>query len=39
MPYILGKILTRGTTFLEISPQLEVDIRSYRVPKWWEFEF
>jgi hypothetical protein len=39
VPYILGKFLTKGTTFLEISPQSEVCLRSYRVPKWREFEF
>jgi len=30
---IVGKLLTRATTFLEISPQLKVCKRSYGLPK------
>ncbi len=39
MLHIVGNLLTGTTTLLETSPQLEVCIKSYGFPKWWEFQF
>jgi len=36
VPHIVGKLLTRITTLLEIAPQLEVCSQSYEVSKSWE---
>ncbi len=35
----IEKILTRVTTLLQTSPQLEVCMRSYGLPKWRESQF
>jgi hypothetical protein len=39
VPRIVGKILTRATTFLLNSFQSKVFTRSYGHPKWQESEF
>ncbi len=39
MPYTVGKISTRATTLLQISPQSEVCTQNYDPPKLQESQF
>jgi hypothetical protein len=39
MPHTVGKLWTRATTLLEISPQSKVYTQNYEPPKSWKFQF